>query len=119
MNARTSSNAPTPADTIEELTEQCAALAASSKRSEIEWGEAFAGARGELEDCAGLFKCHMEWQGALMAAIRRIAYRDDPLDTEGLTVGDRLEIERLADIGKHLSSGAWSCADEYQKEAAT
>lgn len=72
----------------------------------------------ELGECAGLFKSQMEWQGALMAAINRVVYREDALDTEGLAVGDRIEIERLADIGKHLADRAWSVAFGYQEKAA-
>ena len=71
----------------------------------------------ELGECAGLFKCQMEWQGALMAAINRIVYREDALDTEGLTVGDRIEIERLADIGKHLADRSWNIAFGSQEKA--
>ncbi len=72
---------------------------------------------GELGDCASLFKCYMGWQGALLAAIGRIAHRDDLLSTEGLSVGDRIQIDELAAIGKHLADSVWSIAEEYVVEA--
>ena len=116
MSARTSSNAPTPADTIEDLTEQCAALAASSKRSDIEWREAFAGARGELDDCAGLMKCYADWQLSLFQAIAH--YTDDgKYGNAPLDAGKRLTVAQLAGIGVYLADHAHSSASGFLMQA--